>query len=512
MATNREYELKFSMEADAAERLISHPLVRPGLSQRRIGHLVSTYFDTPDARLQRNRFGLRVRRADNQVVHTLKQSGGSMIDRGEWERVDEAAQPNIVWLRETPLAPLLDDADLATGLGPRFTVDVTRTTLPIEHAGTAIELAFDQGVIRSEGLSLPVSELELEVKGGAPEAAFDLARQLVHDLPLTLSLATKAERGYAVSDLTWGQPDETISPALRKRMTIAESFEAIVQSCLHTFLKNTALIGGDAVRETDQAADQEADKEAVHKTRIALRHLRAALQLYRPALRRKQLARLRPEIKWLSDRLGAARDADVFQTSFFEPLAREATVPGASALASLMDERRRRAHRRLHRALATSRARLLFVELLAFSTDGVRRSLRAEPYRPFVRSEFRRRRRRLARDAKHLAQRSSSEMHDVRKAAKMLRYDLDLIGDVPVKPKDERDRHLRNALKGLQQSLGLIHDQEAMHAQLRKLVLARPSGAPEAPREVTLAASELAGQGVERREHLRRAESAARRL
>lgn len=192
---NREYELRFTIEPEAAEYFVSHPLIRSSLRHRQIGRLVSTYFDTPDSKLQRHRFGLRVRRSDNAVTHTLKQGGTSLVDRGEWECADESQTPNVVWLRDTPLASLLRDDTVADTLAPRFTVDVTRTTFPLKHKGATIEAALDHGSIRSDGLSLPLDELELEIKRGKPAAVLDLARSLVRELPLTLSLATKSERG-----------------------------------------------------------------------------------------------------------------------------------------------------------------------------------------------------------------------------------------------------------------------------------------------------------------------------
>lgn len=501
-AANREYELRLTIDPDAAEHLVSHPLIRPSLSHRQVGHLVSTYFDTPDSWLQRHRFGLRVRRAGNAVTHTLKHVGTSLVDRGEWERVDESQTPNVVWLRDTPLASLLGDDAVVDTLAPRFTVDVTRTTFPLKHKRATIEAALDQGTIRAEGLSLPLDELELEIKRGKHAAVLDLARSLVRELPLTLSLATKSERGYAVGDLTWGRPSKAITPKLKKDMNLAQVFEAIVQTCLHTFLKNIALIRG------------ESDGEAVHEGRIALRHLRAACQLFGPVLRRKRFATLCKEIKWLSDRLGAARDADVFQESTFEPAARHDGVPDAKSLALFMAERRGREHRRLRKALASSRARLLYLDLLAFSADGVRRKRRGERFRPFVRAALARRRRKLARRAKDIGHQAPAALHEVRKAAKMLRYDLDLFESAPKLVPGKKER-LGKALKALQISLGEIHDQEAVREHLQGTILAkhgRLAVARGKHRRVAIAAAHIVATPIERAAPLREATRAARHL
>lgn len=286
-------------------------------------------------------------------------------------------------------------------------------------------------------------------------------------------------------------------------MTLAQAFETIVQTCLHTFLKNVALIRG------------ESDGEAVHQSRIALRHLRAACQLFGPVLRRKRFATLREEIKWLSARLGAARDADVFQESTFEPAACRDGVPDAKPLALFMAERRGDMHRRLRKALASARARLLYLDLLAFSSDGVRRRKRDDRYRSFVRAELAQQHLKLARRAKGLARQRPAELHEVRKAAKMLRYGLNLCDSAPRLLPRKKKRRLGRDLKILQKSLGEIHDQEAVRAHLRETILANRQTfavARHKHRRVAIAAAHIAATAIERAAPLREAKRAARRL
>lgn len=65
-------------------------------------------------------------------------------------------------------------------------------------------------------------------------------------------------------------------------------------------------------------------------------------------------------------------------------------------------------------------------------------------------------------------------LHDLRKRAKMLRYDLDLVGDLP--KLDVRRKHLRRTggdLQALQETLGEIHDAEALAAHLHESILSR---------------------------------------
>ncbi len=454
MPKGREYELKFSIAPAAAARLAGHPALGTASAKARRERLLSTYYDTAEGALRRRRVTLRVRSGEHQTVHTLKRSGASLVERDEWER-EGGDTPDLAWLRSTPLADLFADEEVATRLDPRFTVDVDRTILPIAYDGTRIEGAIDEGAIHAGTASLSVHELELERKDGPEQGLLRLGRKLARDVPLVLSLASKAERGFAVADASWGRPSKSIALDLADIRTLRDLFTAVVQGCLHALCRNAALIGSVE------------DGEAVHKTRIALRNIRAALALFKPVLRRRRLAHLERELKWMSDRLGAARDADVFRHSA------ETSADGLP-LAAALEPRRRRAYGRLEAALASARWRLLLIDVLAFSIDGVRRLARARRAAAFIRCRVRKLRRGLAKDARGMRHQPTEALHDLRKRAKMLRYDLDLVGDLP--KLDVRRKHLRRTgddLHALQETLGEIHDAEALAAHLHESILSR---------------------------------------
>lgn len=464
----REFELKFTVDPAAMSRLASHPLLAGAAPSSE--HLVSTYYDTARSDLRRRRLSLRVRVGDRATVQTLKRSGHSLVDRDEWEMQGGGA-PDLAWLRTTPLAAVFAEDALAGGMDPRFTVDVQRTILPIDYAGTRIEGAIDSGAINAGDASLPVHEIELEHKGGPRDGVVALVRHLARDLPLVLSLASKAERGYAVADRNWGRPSKDIPVDLTGARTVEAVFTSVLQGCLHALCRNALLIGDGG------------NEEAVHKTRIALRHIRAAFALFAPALRRKGFDHLARDLKWMSDRLGAARDADVFAALVS---ARGASVEaGGPGLATVLAPRRRRVHARLSAALSSARWRLLLIDLLAFSIDGVRRARREERAAPFLRRRLRRLRRRVGRDARGMASVPAGALHDLRKRAKMLRYDLDLVGTVPdLGIASRRIRRTAADLQVLQEELGAIHDAEGLAARLDALVLARHA----APKSVARAA------------------------
>ncbi len=454
MSKGREYELKFSIAPAAIARLAAHPALSAADAASRLEHLRSTYYDTAEGALRRRRVTLRVRASGRHTVHTLKRSGASLVERDEWER-DGGDTPDLAWLRSTPLVDLFTDETIAARLDRRFTVDVDRTILPITFDGTTIEGAIDEGAIRAGGASLPVHEFELEHKDGPAKGLERLARTLVRDVPLVLSLTSKAERGFAMADASWGRASKHILLELAGAGTLRDLFTRVLQGCLQALCRNAALIGGAE------------DREAVHRTRIALRHIRAALALFRPVLRDRPLARLERDLKWMSDRLGAARDADVFGQMA------EAEANG-SPLAAVLEPQRRRAHRRLEAALASARWRLLLIDVLAFSIEGVRRSRRKRRAASFARGRLRKLRRGLAEDARRLRRLRPEALHDLRKRAKMLRYALDLVGDLP--KLGVCRKHVRRTgedLQTIQETLGEMHDAEALGAQLHESILSR---------------------------------------
>ncbi|WP_158811746.1 CYTH and CHAD domain-containing protein [Beijerinckia sp. L45] len=499
---DREYELKFEIDPRDSGRLMAHPALADALAARGASRLVSTYFDTAGALLRARRISLRVRRSEQGTVHTLKRSGASIVDRDEWECVASAARPDAEWLRSTPLKALFRGRR-AEELDPQFTVEVRRTTVPIRYNGAAIEGAFDQGEIRAKDRALPVSEFELELKEGSADTVLALARALVRDLPLVLSLSSKSERGYGLADASWGRPTKALALTLTDGMTLAQAFEAIVQACLHALLVNATLI------PTAEAL------EATHKARIALRRLRGALNLFKPALRQGALDALTQEIKWIGDALGTARDADVFQSEVFDPAEADAAIPGAADLATIMRGLQGQAHADLQAALHSQRWRLLVLDLLAFSGDGVRKAERDAGYRPFVKDRLEHGRRALAKQADGLSGMTSDALHDIRKKAKMLRYNLDFFENAKKLGRGSKPfRRLQSDLQVLQETLGALHDHDAMRDHLRATMVDRdvPPGTPFVFWKSAAFAAGMIAALPPQGDALKRAAKAARRI
>lgn len=479
MAQGRELELKFAVGGEDLGKLLAHPLIAAAGTPEAPARLNATYFDTPDHDLWRRGISLRVRDADGRRTQTLKRAGPSAIDRGEWEAETDGTVPSLAWLAETPLRRAFRPR-IGEALAPAFTVEVERTTFSLAQGSAEIEAAVDRGAIRAGGRSVPVHEVELELKRGEAADLFRLARTLVADVALVPSLASKAERGYRLLGGDGFAPTAALAPAT----PVAEAAETVVQACLHDLLLAIEAVqaGGDEV-------------EAVHGSRVALRRLRAAMTLFEPVLADDGFARLDRDLRWMSGLLGAARDLDVMQGDLFDPAAEDPDLLGGHELAEHMRAKGRDARAALAAAFASPRWRCAVNELIAWLADGAWRGGDAAAGRlgSFVGRRLRKRRRRVVAMGAGLEAATPPERHRLRIQAKKLRYALAFFEDLPGLGKGSKDyRALQDGLERLQDALGVLHDREARRDRLRAEAFAWQGSAGAADERATFAAGVLA--------------------
>lgn len=87
----------------------------------------------------------------------------------------------------------------------------------------------------------PISEVELELKAGAPGALFDLALQLQEQVPLRVGNLSKAARGYALQAPVAAAAVKAGPVVLGPEMTVEEGFRVIVSNCLTQMQDNDAV-------------------------------------------------------------------------------------------------------------------------------------------------------------------------------------------------------------------------------------------------------------------------------
>jgi triphosphatase len=447
--SGRELELKLRLDPAGARKLRRSPMI----AAKRIGRakhqeLVSTYFDTADRALDRDGWRLRVRKAGDRHVQTLKSQAPGLLGRLEWETEVAGPAPEPALLAGGSGQSLPDGFGELEALEPVFTSAVRRTAWLLRAAdGSAVELVLDEGEIRVAGVSRPVCEAELELKSGTAAALYDLAGDLFGQVSFRLDPHAKSDRGFALAARREGESVRAQPAPLDPSMSVEAAFKTIAHGCQrHAALnEDCALVGKDP--------------EGVHQLRVALRRLRSAFTLFRAVLP-PEGRRLAGELKWLAGALGPARDWDVFVTSVVEPLGgRLPDDPALIRFAGLAAECRAAGYHGAREALLSPRCTRLWLDLgrwlvLPWEDDG---GALASPIGAYANALLERRWRKLRKAGRDHDRLTVPELHDLRILAKRLRYAGEFFRGL-YKAK-AANRHLA-ALARLQDVLGVLNDSD----------------------------------------------------
>lgn len=446
---DREIELKFLLPPEAAVLALAQLQGEGAVRQ-----LDATYFDTPDHALRKAGFGLRVRDGEGGRKQTLKSaSAGGVFSRGEWEEKIAGPGPDRDALARTPAAAMLAGEDLA----PVFTTRVERTVRMVRVGEALIEAALDRGELSADGRRAAVCELELELKAGEPGALFDLARQLSRNVPLRLSLISKAERGYGLAVGVDTPAPRRQAAALEPRATVAEALQALGQAGL------THLCAGlEALRERPEP-------DAVHQARVATRRLRALLKIFKPLTGDEAAQRLDTELDWLAGEFDAARDLDVFVGEVWEKQVAGATFTGRDAFERGLKAAHANAYLRMEAALESPRARDVLLEAAAWleagawTCDPALKDIRDGRATAYAAQVLDHRRQQVKKRAKHFADLDAPARHKLRLKGKTLRYAAeDLAVLFPDHPK--RAEVFIEVSKAVQNILGQLNDRSVREA------------------------------------------------
>jgi triphosphatase len=306
----------------------------------------------------------------------------------------------------------------------------------VEQHDSVLEASLDDGDMRANGHEASVCELEIEIVRGEPGAAFKAARKLADQVPLRLGVLSKAERGFALADGALAKPSKAGPVPVRAGMTVAEGFSVIAQSCLRHFRLNEPLV----IENRDPAA--------LHQSRVAMRRLRAALSIFRPALVERQFEHLRDDLHWFTGQLGDARNLDVYlEQGTFSRSERKA-----------LRKEREHAYDRVIDALKSKRFRILMIDLIAWLALGRWRT-NDKARRPLVDYAARRIDRLWQKIAGHddLASMEDEERHDLRIEIKKLRYALEFVQPLHAHS-GRKQKQFSKAVEGLQEALGDLND------------------------------------------------------
>jgi inorganic triphosphatase YgiF len=459
---SREIELKFlCAPGDLGAVLAAAP---DGDDDTR--ELISVYFDTPELTLQKAGVSLRVRESKGRRILTMKRGEG--LAREEYETPLEGDQPST---ELAPLKEILSEGDAAT-LSPAFNVRVTRRQRLIRYGDAEIELALDQGEVSGGRRVSPISEVELELKAGAPAALFELARELARAAPLYLSFDTKSARGQALV------ADQPVAARRKEKVkldrhgTVGEAFQRNARNALASIAANAAVL-----REAPQP-------EAVHQLRVAARRLRSALATFRPVVEDTRYEAVKGELRWLAKAFDNARNLDVFADEVLGPAQTMATPPqGLGALVETVEAARAAARKAACETAACERFRSLMIDATAWVETGewLAGPAAQEPARAYAARALGGRLKKLLKRGRKLETRDDAARHEARIEAKKLRYTAEGFASLYAEKKVDR---FVGRLKGLQDDLGALND----------IATAEPLIASLAPSpEAAFAAGELEG-------------------
>lgn len=342
-----EIEQKFSLAEGRRITSLGDELI---LGERQSFSLSASYFDTPTFTLARSKITLRRRTGGDDAGWHVKLPGDgharvevhAPIVRGASLLVPAELREQVAEV--VGLEPLLPVVELRTRR--------TQTAITTPRGRRLAVLCDDRVTAIRNGQQRSWRELEVELAGG-DEA--DLAR--IAEALLTVG----AEPKDSPSKLA-----EALGGEVREPRPLGAKATASAVIMAYVAEQVGAILGREAGARVDAP-------ESVHKMRVATRRLRSTLSTFRPILDTERTEPLRAEVKWLSERLGGPRDAEVIKAHLLGVVAdlpeAEVVGPVRERVARELDETHNRTLGELVTALDSARYRRLADQLVGLLVD-----------------------------------------------------------------------------------------------------------------------------------------------
>lgn len=462
-----ETELKLLLAPEEADKLMQHPLLQSASHTQKSQHLYNTYFDSTEHDLLQHGVGLRVRCIGDKRLQTLKAAGtslGGLHQREEWEMEITGDTPNYSLFPEGALPAFCAKKKNLKKIKALFTTDFMRTTWILTlNEGSKIEVALDQGEIKTKKGSLPLSEVELELKAGTPDVLYKVALILQKTLPLFIENKSKAARGYALHQPEPLQFHKAKAVELIPNMTAEQAFIHISWHCLgHLQANEDMVLYGE-------------DIEGVHQMRVALRRLRSCLSLYNPLIPNKLSSKIGKKIKWITDVLGVARDWDVFALSLqqMQPASSSPSHQGLEELKTRVAYFQKRAYINVRDALRSPRYSRLLLSMAQWLTQrGWRSQLKKiarqrldSPVKDFASEQLQLHYQHICQQGENFTELNTEQRHELRISIKKMAYGTRFFAELY--PRKIVRAYAKN-LSQLQDELGILNDVNVANDLLNK--------------------------------------------
>ena len=466
-----EIEIKLSVSPEDIVALQNHPSFAGTLHDPTSETLKTVYFDSRSRLLRHHGFTLRVRHNGDKRVQTVKaaNNGGGYFERSEWEQMIEGDRPDLTLVKDTALGVILvNEADKT--LQPVFETRIKRTAYHLNGNGADVLMAIDQGNIVATGSSLPVSEIELELKGGNPADLFKIARDILNIIPAHLDFKSKSERGYDL-EKTAITAETARDPELRPGMTAGRAFALVGRTCLRHLVVNVP-------------AMMDRDAYALHQMRVALRRLRTAISLFSPVVDDDRVSAIKSELRWLAQEFGPARNLDTLLVDVIKPLRkRHPNEPGLVSIRNMFARKRLTSYRQALKAVQSARFSRLVLDTVEWvetgpwstSEDPLMSARRELPVEIYAAGQLSQRRKKIRRRGARIGTLTPEQLHRLRIQVKKARYATEFFsGLFPGRKCARRRETIKSSLMQLQNSLGEVND-FVSHKTLFADIITRPT-------------------------------------
>jgi triphosphatase len=455
----------------------SGPLsVLPGESRR----IHDLYLDTPELKILRAGYALRIRRTAKSVEATLKKltpRTGSLVMRREITKPLASARKAALFEGQDPVTErlrLLCREEELMPLGPirtqrqvyRITYNAEDKARPEEAPLPAAEVALDWSFLTdSLGHVHRLSRLEIEVSHEDVQIFRALADRLCNECSLRAAEQSKFEWALQANGIRIDRTMSFGAVKTERSMSVGQVADAVLRKHLASFLWHEP-----GTRLGD-------DPEDLHRMRVAGRRLRAALKLFCAAYPDRDANRLRGRLREFGRHLGEVRDLDVFIEEIGRLRGRLLSVDTAACAPLLihLEQERMRARERLRESLDSPAFEALKQDLARLLHAGppAGRPEADIPITRFGPRVIRRAHGKTMRLARKLTLDSpADQFHELRIRGKRLRYTLEFLEDIYGAPAKE----LVAVLVEIQDLLGLHQDARVSIDKLRTIAFEKPIG------------------------------------
>jgi len=411
--------------------------------------MIAVYYDTPDLRLAREGVTLRRRSGGADAgwhlklpVLTHSAPDGAGV-RDEMQLPDSAEIP-------TELRALVTVWVRTATLGPVATLASERTTQILRGAdGRALaELVDDTVSVEGGHNQEQFRELEVEDTSGDESIVAKVATVLRDAGAVGGEFVPKVVRALG--------PQATTPPDPPAPMPVA-AHDPVSDVVAATLRQYTRLL------MTYDLAVRRGIDDAVHQMRVATRRLRSVLRSFEPFLEPEWADALASELQWLGAILGTARDAEVLRDRLayaVTTLPAEAKPAAVGAkLSDICNKQHRLGYEQVETTLASDRyvalmERLVDAATLPRTTDSARRPASVVLIFAIKTSWSRMRRKAAPVTRRRGATTSATDYHQVRIAAKHVRY----LCDAAAPALGPKARKLSAQAARIQDILGEHHD------------------------------------------------------